>query len=99
MSDAKTAQAETNIHLTLLREIGRIAFGEYWRKPMGEALHISERQIIRWNNGDWPVPGTLQDGTYLPARLMDILQKHQKRVDAARAALLAAIPDGGRPGT
>ena len=86
-------------NLELLQLVGEVAFGSYWQKPMTEYLGMSQRHMARWTASLWPVPDTLQDGRSLAVVLKDLLEEHQKRVDAVRLCVIAALPDGGRPGT
>lgn len=86
-------------NLVLLRTTGLLVFGERWKKLMGKKIGVSERQLVRWNQGEWPVPDTLQNGKYLPAALLELVEQHQRDVDALRAALFEVLPEGGRPGT
>jgi hypothetical protein len=89
----------TNPNLELLERVGIVVSGKYWQKPTGEALGTSGRHLVRWKGGKWPVPDVLHDGRHLAVRLLELLDEHQKEVDAVRHAVIKALPQGGRPGT
>jgi hypothetical protein len=86
-------------NLELLQLVGDTVFGIFWQKPMVEYLGMSQRHMVRWCNGQWEVPSVLQEGRSLAVVLKDLLEDHQKRVDAVRIRVIAALPDGGRRGT
>jgi len=79
--------------------VGTTVFGIFWQKPMAQYLGMSQRHMVRWGNGQWPVPDVLLDGRHIAVVLKDLLDKHQMKVNYARARVLAALPEGGRPGT
>ena len=79
--------------------VGTAAHGIFWQKPMAEYMGMSQRHMVRWRNGEWPVPDTLQDGRNLVMVLKNILDDHQKLVDAVRQRVIAALPIRGRAGT
>lgn len=39
-----------------LIEIGTLLYGPHWHQPLGVALHVSRRNIIRWSVGSAPIP-------------------------------------------
>lgn len=86
-------------NLELLQLVGDTVFGGFWQKPMVAYLGMSQRHMVRWCSGEWPVPDVLQDGRSLAVLLKDLLEEHQERVDAVRIRVAAALPEGGRPGT
>jgi len=86
-------------NLELLTLIGETAFGIFWQKPMAQQIGLSQRHMVRWCKGEWPVPDVLQDGRYLVLVLKDVLERHQTEIDKARQRVNSALPMGGRPGT
>jgi hypothetical protein len=93
----KPPGSATNIEL--LQLVGETVFGIFWQKPMVAYLGMSQRHMVRWSQGQWPVPDILADGRTLAVVLKDLLEEHQKKVDAVRVRVVAALPAGGRPGT
>jgi hypothetical protein len=86
-------------NIELLQLVGETVFGGYWQKPMAGYLGMSQRHMVRWCNGEWPVPDVLADGRSLAVVLNNLLEEHQNKVDAVRVRVVAALPAGGRPGT
>ena len=40
-------------NLELLRTVGQVTYGTFWQKAMAKKLGMSQRQMIRWTNGEW----------------------------------------------
>lgn len=94
-----TESAAPELSLELLKLVGETVYGDFWRKPMAAYLGMSQRQMIRWAQGEWIVPDVLADGRYLMVVLMELLDEHITGVARVRQQLVSALPEGGRPGT
>jgi hypothetical protein len=99
MSSTLTKPTTGNPNLNLLTLVGETIFGSYWQKPMVESIGMSQRHMVRWCQGQWDVPDVLQDGRHLAVVLNELLDRHQQKVNEVRRRVIAAIPEGGRPGT
>jgi hypothetical protein len=86
-------------NLELLRLVGETVYGPYWQKPMVAYIGMSQRHMVRWSNAEWEVPDLLQDGRYLAVVLKELLELHQEKVNMVMEKVVAALPEGGRPGT
>lgn len=86
-------------NLELLRTVGQVTYGTFWQKAMAKKLGMSQRQMIRWTNGEWEVPDVLQSGKLLTTALLEILDEHQKTVNAVRGRLISLSPPSGRTRT
>lgn len=102
MSSATTSRpgySPVLTNLELLTLVGTTCYGAYWQKPMAEHIGLSQRHMVRWCQGQWPVPDLLQDGRHIVVVLKEVLDEHQKKVDLAQQRVIVALPLGGRPGT
>jgi hypothetical protein len=86
-------------NLQLLTLVGVTCYGDFWQKHMAKHVGLSQRHMVRWCKGQWPVPDLLQDGRHLVVVLKEVLDQHQGKVDLAQRRVIAALPFGGRPGT
>jgi hypothetical protein len=98
-SSFPTEPEAVGINLSFLRAVGELVYGSFWQKPMALHIGLSQRHMVRWNNGDWPVPDQLPDGRYLLHVLKDLVETHKMQVDRLMNRLIAIMPDEGRPGT
>jgi hypothetical protein len=89
----------TATNLELLKLVGETVYGPFWQKAMVAHLGMSQRHMVRWCQEQWEVPTVLQDGRSLAVVLIDLLEDHQRKLDAVRVRVVAALPAGGRPGT
>lgn len=96
-SPTVSTNPDANFHL--LKLVGSTVFGDYWQKPTAAYLGMSQRHMVRWCNRDWNIPDVLQDGRHIAVALKDLLDAHAAGVEQVRTKLLAALPNGGRPGT
>jgi hypothetical protein len=96
---APTVAVDPEKNLALLKLVGETVFGAYWQKSMGVYLGMSQRQLVRWSNGQKEVPDVMQDGRSLVVVLRDLLDLHLAGVHRVIAVVDGAIPPGGRPGT
>lgn len=96
---AATVSSDPDGNFTLLKMVGTTVFGGYWQKPMVAYLGMSQRHMVRWSNRELMVPDVLQNGRHLAVALRELLDLHMADVERVRAHVIAALPEGGRPGT
>lgn len=65
-----------------LIEIGMLLYGPHWHQPLGVALRVSRRTIMRWAAGTPIPPG-------IPAELAELCDTRAGKLQEAVGALLA----------
>ncbi len=68
-----------------LAQIGTLLYGPHWHQPLGVALHVSRRNILRWAAGSSDIPSAIA------GELADLCAYRAKKLSAT-----AALLRGGR---
>jgi hypothetical protein len=64
---------------------GRLLYGAEWQTPLAEALGVADRTVRRWVGGDSPIPAGI------PAELLELLEAHRAKLEAAIARLAKSV--------
>lgn len=65
----------------LLAQIGTLLYGPHWHQPLGVALHVSRRNIMRWAAGSSDIPPAIK------GELADLCVYRAERLSAAATLL------------
>lgn len=65
-----------------LIEIGILLYGPHWQQPLGVALRVSRRNILRWAAGTAPIP----EG--VAGELIDLCQYRADKIIEAVTSLM-----------